>query len=107
MEAAIVSRYTDPVELSQKILLALMLEFLDVIPSTANTSVEVPLLGHAGSGILVQVAVSAKPQGRVEGCTIANALVDGNVGTVGRPWQLDRKPSWGHVREWLGSALQS
>ena len=85
MEAAIVSRYTDLVELSQTILLVLVLEFLDVIPSTANTSVEVLLHGHVGSGILVWVAVSAKPQGGVEGHTITNALVDGNVGTVGDP----------------------
>ena len=32
MEAAMVSRYTDPVELSWTILLALMLEILSVIP---------------------------------------------------------------------------
>ena len=80
-----VLRYTDPVELSRTILLALMLEILDIIPSAANTSVEVLLLGHAGSGVLVRVAVLAKPQGRVEGHTIINALVDGNVGTVGDP----------------------
>ena len=85
MEAAIVSRYTDLVELSQMILLALMLEILDVIPSKANMSVEVPLLGCVGSSVLVQVMVLAKPQGEVEGHTIANALVDGNVGTVGDP----------------------
>ena len=85
MEAAIVSRYMDPVELSQTILLALMLEILDVIPSTADTSVEVPLLGHVGYGILIWVTVSAKPWGGVEGHTITNALVDGNIGTVGDP----------------------
>ena len=62
-----------------------MLEILDVIPSTADTSVEVLLLGCVGSGILIWVAVSEKPQGGVEGHTIANALVDGNVGTVGDP----------------------
>ena len=42
MEAAMVLRYTDPVELSQTILLALMLEILGVILPTAATSVEVP-----------------------------------------------------------------
>ena len=93
MEAAIVSRYTDQVELSRMILLAFMLEILDVIPSTANTSVEVLLLGHAGSGILVWVTVLAKPWGRVEGHTIANALVDGNVGTVG------------DLGKWIGSLV--
>ena len=39
MDAAIVSRYTDLVELSQTILLALILEILDVILPTADTSV--------------------------------------------------------------------
>ena len=43
MEAAMVSRYTDPVEMSQTILLALMLEILGIILPTAVTSVEVPL----------------------------------------------------------------
>ena len=85
MEAAMVSRYTDLVELSQTILLALMLEILGVIPSTADTSVGVLLPSHAGSGVLVQVAVSIKPWGRVEGCTTANALVGGNVDTVEAP----------------------
>ena len=83
MEAAIVSRYTDPVELSQMILLELMLEILDVIPSTTDMSVEVLLLGHGGSSILVQVMVLTKPWGRVEGRTIANALVDGNGKWIG------------------------
>ena len=85
MEAAIVSRYMDLVELSEMILLVLMLEILDVISSTADTSVEVLLLVHAGSSILVWVVVLAKPWGRIEGRTITNAVVDGNVGTVGDP----------------------
>ena len=85
MEAAMVSRYTDLVELSRTILLALMLEILCVILPTAATSVEVPHPSRAGSSILVQVAMLAKPQGRVEGCTAANTLVGGNVGTVGAP----------------------
>ena len=85
MEAAIVSRYTNLVELSRTILLVLMLEILDVISSTADTSVGVLLLGRVGSSILVWVTVSAKLWGGVEGCTIANDLVDGNVGTVGDP----------------------
>ena len=85
MEAAMVSRYTDPVELSQTILLVLMLEILGVILSTADTSVGVLLPSRAGSSILVQVTVSIKPWGRIEGCTTTNALVDGNVGTVEAP----------------------
>ena len=42
MEAAMMSRYTDPVELSWTTLLALMLETLGIIPSTAAMSVEAP-----------------------------------------------------------------
>ena len=80
-----VLRYTDPVELSWTILLALMLEILSVILSTADTSVGVLLPSHVGSGVLVQVTVSTKPWARVDGHTTANALVGGNVGTVGAP----------------------
>ena len=40
MEVAMVSRYTDPVELSWTILLVLLLEILGVILSTADTSVD-------------------------------------------------------------------
>ena len=87
MEVAMVLRYTDPVELSRTILLALKLEILGVIPSTADTSVGV-LPSHVSSGILVRVAVSIKPQGRVEGHTTTNALVDGNVDTVEAPGKL-------------------
>ena len=53
MEVAMVLRYTDLVELSQTILLALMLEILGVIPSTADTSVGVLLPSRVGSGVLV------------------------------------------------------
>ena len=63
MEVAMVSRYMDPVELSQTILLALMLEILGVILPTAATSVEVPQPSHVGSGILVQIAMFGKPLG--------------------------------------------
>ena len=41
-----VSRYTDPVELSWTILLVLMLEILSVILPTAAMSVEVPQPSH-------------------------------------------------------------
>ena len=67
MEVVMVSRYTDPVELSWTILLALMLETLGIIPSTAAMSVEAP----------------QSSQGRVIGRTTTNALVGGNVGTAG------------------------
>ena len=85
MEVAMVSRYTHLVELSQTILLVLMLEILGVIVSTADTSLGVLLPSHVGSGILMRVAVLINPEGGVEGCTTANALVDGNVGTVEAP----------------------
>ena len=85
MEVAMLSRYMDPVELSQTILLVLMLEILGVILPTATTSVEAPQPSHVCSSILMQVAMSEKPWGRVECHTTTNALVGGNVGTVGAP----------------------
>ena len=62
MEAAMVSRYMDLVELSWTILLVLMLEILSVILPTADTSVEVPWPSCVGSGILMQVAMLANPR---------------------------------------------
>ena len=85
MEAAMVSRYMDLVELSWTILLVLMLEILGVILPTAAMSVEVPQPSHAGSGILMWVVMSAIFWGGVKGCSTTNALVGGNVGTVGTP----------------------
>ena len=85
MEVAMVSRYMDPVESSQAILLVLMLEILGVILSTADTSVEVLPSDRVGSSILVWVVVSAKPWGGVEGCPTASALLGGNVSLVGAP----------------------
>ena len=85
MEVAMVSRYTDPVELSRTILLVLILEILSVILSTADMSVEVLPSDCVDSGILMWVAVLAKPRGRVEGCPTASTLVGGNVGIVGAP----------------------
>ena len=85
MEVAMVLRYTDPVEMSQTILLVLMLEILGVILPTAAMSVEVPQPSHVGSGILVWVMMLAKPWGWVEGHTTTNTLVGGNVSTVGAP----------------------
>ena len=62
-----------------------MLEILGVILPTADTSVGVLLPSCVGSSIVVQVVVSIKPWGGVEGRTTANALVDGNVGTMEAP----------------------
>ena len=75
----------DPVELSQTILLALILEILDVILSTADTSVGVLPSDCAGSGIFVLVAVLGKPWVGVEGHPTASVLVGGNMGMVGAP----------------------
>ena len=85
MEAAMVSRYMDLMELSQTILMALMLEILSVILSTADTSVEILPSDCMGSSILIWVVVSAKAWGRVEGCPTASTLVGGSVGIVGAP----------------------
>ena len=91
MEAAMVSRYMDPVESSQTTLLVLMLETLGIIPSTAATSVEAPRSSWGG----------------VIGCTTANALVGGNVGTAWDCWWTSRLLGWGRVEEWTSSAPQS
>ena len=53
MEVAMVLRYMHIVELSQTILLMLMLEILGVILSTADTSIGVLLPSHVGSSILM------------------------------------------------------
>ena len=83
MEAAVVSRYTDPVESSRTTLLVLMLETLGIIPSTAATSVEAP----------------QSSQGGVIGHTTANALVGGNVGTAGT--------AGGQVGCWVGAGWRN
>ena len=95
MEAAMVLRYMDLVELSWTILLELMLEILGVILPTAAMLVEVPQPSHVGSCILVWITMLAKPWGRVEGYTTANALVGGNVSTVGAPG--------GQIGSWVGT----
>ena len=83
MEVVMVSRYMDPVELSRTTLLALMLETLGIIPSTAATSVEAPQSSWC----------------RVIGCTTANALVGGNVGTAGI--------AGGQVGCWVGAGWRN
>ena len=85
MDVIMVSRYTDMVELYQTILLALMLEILGVILSTADMSVEVLLSDRAGSGLLIQVMVLEKPWGGVEGHPTASTLVGGDASIVGAP----------------------
>ena len=85
MDVVTVSRYMDPVESSRTILLALILEILDVILSTADTSVGVLPSDRAGSGIFILVAMSMKPWVGVEGCPTASVLVGINAGTVGAP----------------------
>ena len=85
MDAVTVSRYMDLVESSQTILLALILEILDVILSTADTSVGVLLSDRVGSGIFVLVTMLTKPQVGVEGHPTASVLVSRNAGMVGAP----------------------
>ena len=85
MDVAMVSRYTAPEEWSRMILLALILEILDDILPTADTSVGVLPSGHAGSCIFVLVMVSMKPWVSAEDCPTASALVGGNAGMEGAP----------------------
>ena len=85
MDAAMVSRYTAPVEWSWMILLALILEILDDILPTADTSVGVLPSGHAGSGSFVLVVVSTKPRVSAEDHSTTRALVGRNAGTEGAP----------------------
>ena len=75
MDAAIVSRYTDLVELSRTILLVLILKILDVILPTADTSVGVFPPGRAGPDVFVLVVV----------LMIASVLVGRNAGMEGVP----------------------
>ena len=85
MDAAIVSRYTDPVEWSRTILLVLILEILDVPLPTADTSVGVFPSGRAGPGVCILVVVLTKIWVGAEDCPTANMLVDRNAGMEGAP----------------------
>ena len=85
MDAAIVSRYMDLVELSWTILLALILEILDVILPTADTSVGVFPSGHVGSDVFVLVVVLMKTWVSAEDCLTASVLVGRNAGMEGAP----------------------
>ena len=85
MDAAIVSRYMDLVELSQTILLVLILEILDVPLPTADTSVGVFPPGHVGPSVCVLVVVLMKIRVGAEDCPTADMLVGRNAG-------MDRAP---------------
>ena len=85
MDAAIVSRYTDLVESSWMILLALILEILDVILPTANTSVGVFPPGRVGPNVFVLVVVSTKTWVSAEDCPTGSVLVGRNAGMEGAP----------------------
>ena len=84
MDAAIVSRYTDLVESSQMILLALILEILDVILPTADTSVGVFPPGRAGPDVFVLVVVLMKTWVGAEDHP-TSVLVSRNAGMEGVP----------------------
>ena len=67
------------------ILLVLILEILDVILPTANTSVGVFPPGHAGLDVFVLVMVSMKIWVSAEDCPTASVLVGRNAGMEGAP----------------------
>ena len=85
MDAAIVSRYMDLVESSRTILLALILEILDVILPTADTSVGVFPPGHAGPIVFILFVVSTKTRVSAKDCPTASVLVGRNAGMEGVP----------------------
>ena len=75
MDVAIVSRYMDLVESSQTILLALILEILDVILPTADTSVGVFPSGRVAPNVFVLVVVSMKTWVSAENHPTTSVLV--------------------------------
>ena len=85
MDTAIVSRYTDLVESSQMILLVLILEILDVILPTADTSVGVFPSGHVGSDVFILVMVLTKSRVGAKDRLTASVLVGRNAGMEGAP----------------------
>ena len=85
MDVAIVSRYTDLVELSRMILLVLILEILDVILPTADTSVGVFPSGRVGSDVFVLVMVLMKTRVGAEDHLTTSVLVGRNAGMEGAP----------------------
>ena len=85
MEAAMTSRYTAPVELSQTIRPAFRLETLEVIFPMVATSVEVFLSGCAGSDVSILTAVLTRLRVSVADCLTASTLVSGTAGREGVP----------------------
>ena len=85
MDADIVSRYTDLVESAGIILLALILEILDVPLPMADMSVGVFPPGCVGPSVCIFVVVSMKIQVGAEDHPTADMLVGGNAG-------MDRAP---------------
>ena len=85
MDVAIVSRYTDLVELSRTILLVLILEILDVPLPMVDTSVGVFPPGCAGPSVFVLVVLLAKTQVGAEDHPTASVLVGRNAGMDGAP----------------------
>ena len=85
MDAAMISRYTALVESSWMILPVFILEILDVILPTADTSIEVLPSGRAGSDISVLTTVLTKLWVGVEDCLTTSVLVGGNAGMEGAP----------------------
>ena len=74
MDVAIISRYTDLVELSQMILLVLILEILNVPLPMADTSVGVFPPGRAGPGVCILVVVSMKIWVSAEDCPVCRPI---------------------------------
>ena len=67
------------------ILPAFILEILDVILPTADTSVEVLPSGRVGSDVFALTAVLMKPWVGVEDHLTTSVLVGGNAGMEGAP----------------------
>ena len=72
-------------ESSQTILLVLILQILDVILPTADTSVGVFPPGRAGPNVFVLVVVLKKTWVGAEDCPTTSVLVGGNAGMEGVP----------------------
>ena len=85
MDVDIISRYMDLVELSWVILLALILEILDVPLPIADTSVGVFPPGCVGPGVCILIMVSTKIQVSAEDCPTTDMLVGRNAGMDGAP----------------------
>ena len=85
MDVAIVSRYTDLVELSWTILLALILETLNVILPTADMSVGVFPPDCVGPDVFVLVVVSMETRVGAEDHPTTSVLVSRNAGMEGAP----------------------